>query len=146
MRRLVVNHQHLNGRRRRGRRLGHTDDDTGLVHPKKGAAAPSRTRFDVPLIYGIMTLEDQRMSIDLSSDSEAFLGETVSRGFFPSQSAALEAAVDLLRERQELLERIDVGRRQLEKGEYLEFDREGLREFFDGLLDRARQRAGQQHD
>ncbi len=86
------------------------------------------------------------MSIDLSSDSEAFLGETVSRGFFPSRSAALEAAVDLLRERQDLLVRIDIGHRQLEEGEYLEFDQEGLREFFDGLLDRARQRAGQQHD
>jgi Arc/MetJ-type ribon-helix-helix transcriptional regulator len=85
-----------------------------------------------------MTLEEQRMSTDLSNDSEAFLGETVSRGFFPSRTAAREAAVELLRERQDLLAQIDVGRRQLEEGEYLEFDQAGLKQFFEGLKQRAR--------
>jgi Arc/MetJ-type ribon-helix-helix transcriptional regulator len=79
------------------------------------------------------------MSSDLSPSSEAFLDDAVARGYFPSRSDALEAAVDLLR-RQQIIEKLAEGRRQLDEGEYVEFDEAGLKEFFNTLLDRAAQR------
>lgn len=81
------------------------------------------------------------MSTDLSHDSEAFLSDSVSRGVFPSRVEALEAGVKLLRQRQQFLERVAEGRRQLDEGEYVEFDDDGLKHFFDTLLDRAVERA-----
>ena len=81
------------------------------------------------------------MSIDLSRDSEAFLSDAVSRGLFPSRIEALEVAVDLLRQRQCLVARLAESRRQLDEGEYVEFDDEGLRQFFDQLLERAAERS-----
>jgi Arc/MetJ-type ribon-helix-helix transcriptional regulator len=82
------------------------------------------------------------MSSDLSQSSEAFLHDAVTRGYFPSRNDALEAAVELLRRRQQIIEKLAEGRRQLDEGEYVEFDEEGLREFFDTLLERAAQRNG----
>ena len=81
------------------------------------------------------------MSSDLSPSSEAFLLHAVARGDFPSRSDALEAAVDLLR-RQQIVDKLAEGRRQLDEGEYVEFDEAGLREFFDTLLGRAARRKG----
>jgi Arc/MetJ-type ribon-helix-helix transcriptional regulator len=81
------------------------------------------------------------MSIDLSTDSEAFLSDAVSRGLFPSRIEALEVAVDLLRQRQSLVARLAESRRQLDEGEYVEFDDEGIRDFFDRLLPSAVERA-----
>ncbi len=82
------------------------------------------------------------MTSDLSQASETFLSETVSRGYFPSRAEALEAAIDLLRHRQQLVERLAEGRRQLDEGEYVEFDEEGLKQFFGQLLERAAERNG----
>jgi len=39
--------------------------------------------------------------------------------------------------RQELIDRLDEGRRQLDEGEYVEFDEEGLHQYFQGLIQRA---------
>jgi hypothetical protein len=44
---------------------------------------------------------------------------------------------DLTKSRQFLIERLVESRRQLDEGEYVEFDQEGLRKFFDKLIDRA---------
>ncbi len=81
------------------------------------------------------------MSTDLSHDSEAFLSDAASRGIYPSRTEALEAAVDLLRPRQSLVARLAESRRQLEECEYVEFDDEGLRQFFDQLKEWARRAA-----
>lgn len=81
------------------------------------------------------------MSTDLSHDSESFLFDTVSRGFFPSRIEALEAAVLLLRERQRLVERIAEGRRQLDEGDFVDFDKEGLKKLASQLKERARRSA-----
>jgi len=81
------------------------------------------------------------MSTDLSHDCEAFLSDAVSRGIYPSRTEALEVAVDLLRQRQSLVARLAESRRQLDEGEYVEFDDEGLRAFFDQLLPKAAERA-----
>jgi hypothetical protein len=44
-------------------------------------------------------------------------------------------------EKQKLIERLKESRRQLDEGEYVEFDEEGLRRFFDGLKERAARRS-----
>lgn len=82
------------------------------------------------------------MSADfsLSRDSEFFIQQQIAVGAFRDRTDAIEAGVELLRQRQTLLDRLDESTRQLENGDYLEFDEEGLRQFFEGLKDRARRR------
>jgi Arc/MetJ-type ribon-helix-helix transcriptional regulator len=77
------------------------------------------------------------MSSELSPDTESFIASEVALGAYGSREAALEAGVALLKKRRRLLERIDESRRQLDEGEYVEFDEEGLRQFFEGLKERA---------
>jgi len=82
------------------------------------------------------------MSTELSNDSESFIQQQISIGIYRSRTDVIEAGVELLRQQKALLDRLDEGRRQLDQGEYVEFDREGLRQFFEGLKERARQQAG----
>jgi hypothetical protein len=42
-----------------------------------------------------------------------------------------------LRRHEQLIAKLKEGRRQLDEGEYVEFDEAGLREFFEGLKQRA---------
>jgi Arc/MetJ-type ribon-helix-helix transcriptional regulator len=81
------------------------------------------------------------MASDLSPDTESFIQQEIAVGAYPSRQDALEAGVALLRKRKALLEKLDEGRRQLDAGEYVDFDEEGLHQFFEGLKERARSRA-----
>lgn len=83
------------------------------------------------------------MSADfsLSRDSEFFIQQQIAVGAFRDRADAIEAGVELLRQRQILLDRLDEGTRQLENGDYLEFSHEELHQFFQGLKDRARRSA-----
>ncbi len=74
------------------------------------------------------------MYADLSPDNAAFLESQVAMGAFPSGGDALNAAVMLLRRRAEVLEKVQRGVKQLESGEYEEFDEEGLDRFFEELI------------
>jgi len=87
------------------------------------------------------------MSTDssLSPDRETFIERQVSTGVFRDRTDALEAGVDLLRQRQALVDRLTESRRQLDEGEYVEFDEEGLDIFFEGLKQRARQASEAKH-
>ncbi len=74
------------------------------------------------------------MSIDLSPQNELFLEHAVARGVFHNRVEALDEAVDLLRRRQELLDHIDEGTRQLRGGEGIELRGEAeLQTFFDRI-------------
>jgi Arc/MetJ-type ribon-helix-helix transcriptional regulator len=87
------------------------------------------------------------MSADLSNDNDAYINDAIARGAFRDRNEALDAGVDMLRRRAQLLARIDEGRRQLDDGEYVEFDEAGLRQFFEQLKDRARSAAkGASHE
>jgi Arc/MetJ-type ribon-helix-helix transcriptional regulator len=81
------------------------------------------------------------MSSELSSDCESFIQQQLALGIYRDRTDVLEAGVELLRQRQSLLDQLDIGRRQLDDGEYVEFDPEELRQLFAGLKDRARSRA-----
>jgi Arc/MetJ-type ribon-helix-helix transcriptional regulator len=71
------------------------------------------------------------MSIDLSPRNEQFIEQVVASGAFQDRAQALDQAVELLRRRQELLDHIDEGTRQLREGEGIELrGDEELRAFF----------------
>lgn len=76
--------------------------------------------------------------LSLSPDCQSFIEQQVASGVFRDPSDAIEAGVDLLRKRQALLDRLAESRRQLDNGEYVEFDEEGLRQYFEGLKQRIR--------
>jgi Arc/MetJ-type ribon-helix-helix transcriptional regulator len=82
------------------------------------------------------------MSGHISTDNEAFIQQQVALGIYRDRNDAIEAGIQLLRQQKALLDRLDEGRRQLDAGDFLEFDEEGLRQFFDGLKERARRQAG----
>ena len=73
------------------------------------------------------------MSTDLSPENELFLSRLVETGTFASRRQALDESVALLRKRNELMERIAEGRRQLDAGECFEFDDASLEEYFGRL-------------
>ena len=80
-------------------------------------------------------------NMTLSSDNESFINQQVSLGVFRNRTEAIESGVELLRKRQELFDLLDQRRQQIDDGDVVEFDREGLRLFFEGLKLRARRAA-----
>ena len=80
------------------------------------------------------------MSSDLSPESEQFIQQLVAAGLFPDKGRALDEAVSLLRRRQELLCHIEEGTQQLRSGDFIEYDQEGLRRFFDEVQAQGRAR------
>jgi Arc/MetJ-type ribon-helix-helix transcriptional regulator len=81
------------------------------------------------------------MSSSLSSDSEAFIADAIARGAYRTREEVLEAGVELLRRPDPLLELLKEGRRQFDKGEYVDFDEDGLKELGEQLKERARRAA-----
>jgi len=77
------------------------------------------------------------MSIDISPENERFVQQQIAAGTFQSRTDAIDAGVELLRRRKELLDRIDLGRSQLDEGDYHEYDDRKLQERFDQLEQRA---------
>jgi Arc/MetJ-type ribon-helix-helix transcriptional regulator len=80
------------------------------------------------------------MSSHLSPENEQFINHAVEIGLFSDRDQALDEAVELLKRRQQILDRIDEGTRQLHKGEYTEYDEKGLRKFFDEVQSEGRKR------
>ena len=82
------------------------------------------------------------MVSDVSPTNEAFLTDAIARGLFKDRRSALDEAVELLRRKQEILNRIELGTQQLRSGEYRTFDEEGLRAFGEEIQREGRQRLG----
>jgi hypothetical protein len=80
------------------------------------------------------------MSSGLSPENEQFLDRVVACGIFPGRTQAIDQAVDMLRKRQALLDHIDEGTRQLQSGQYTDYDDEGLRQFFEEVKAEGRRR------
>ncbi len=83
------------------------------------------------------------MASDLSPDTESFIQQEIAVGAYPSRQDALEAGVALLKQRRKLMNRLAESRRQLDEGEYFEYDQDGLRQLFEQLIARAEGRAQQ---
>ena len=80
------------------------------------------------------------MSTGLSPENELFLQQAIAAGVFSDREHALDEAVGLLKSRQSILAHIDEGTRQLREGDFVEFDQDGLRNFFDEIQTRGRRR------
>ena len=84
------------------------------------------------------------MEVQLSRDHEAFIARSVQAGRFSSADEALREAVELLERRETELQGIRVfvqeGLDDLDAGNYEDFTDENLRELFDGVESRGRQR------
>jgi Arc/MetJ-type ribon-helix-helix transcriptional regulator len=84
------------------------------------------------------------MSLDLSPRNEQFIEQVVARGDFHDRTQALDQAVELLRRRQEFLDHIDEGTKQLRQGEGIELHGdEELRAFFNRIQAEGIQRRQQ---
>lgn len=77
------------------------------------------------------------MQIEISPQNNEFIDRQVARGEFRDRSAALDAAVELLRRRTDTLEKINNGRQQVDVGEYTEYDDESLKKRFDQIKHQA---------
>lgn len=77
------------------------------------------------------------MRTELSPENERFIAEQVAAGSFGDREKALDAGVELLKQRTEFLKAIDKGRHQLDTGEFIEYDDEGLRQRFEELKRQA---------
>lgn len=80
------------------------------------------------------------MSDVITPANEAFIKQIVQKGNYKDRSDVLNAAVELLRAREELLAKIDKGTRQLRNGESTVYDEDSLREFFDDVNARGQAR------
>lgn len=76
----------------------------------------------------------------VSPANESFIADALARGLYKDRQELLDSALELLRRKQELLDRIDLGIKQLETGEYREFDDAGLLAFKEEIRARARAR------
>jgi Arc/MetJ-type ribon-helix-helix transcriptional regulator len=86
-------------------------------------------------------IDEDAMSLGLSPHNEQFIEQVVARGDFHDRGQALDQAVELLRRRQELLDHIDEGARQLRGGEGIELHGdEELRAFFNRIQAEGMQR------
>jgi Arc/MetJ-type ribon-helix-helix transcriptional regulator len=84
------------------------------------------------------------MASDLSPAMESFIQQEIASGAFRSREEAIEAGVTMLRNRRELMNRLAESRRQLDEGEYFEYDDESLRQLFEQLIARAEEKLEQQ--
>jgi putative addiction module CopG family antidote len=81
------------------------------------------------------------MATDLTPETESFIQQQIALGAYHDRSDVLESGIALLRQRDQLRARFAESRRQLNEGEFFEFDDEGLQDFFDGLKERARKQS-----
>ena len=83
-------------------------------------------------------------TILLSPELQQLVEQSLASGNYGSRDELLMEAVRLLarrdQQREELRRQIQIGRDQIDRGEYTEYDDEGLRERFKQLKERARQR------
>ena len=77
------------------------------------------------------------MTIELPSDAVEFLDDQVASGAFASHAEAVTAAVSLLRQQAEWLHHVDEGQRQLETGDFEEYDDTTLAQRFEELKQKA---------
>ncbi len=81
------------------------------------------------------------MSTELSAENERFIEDAIRAGSFHSRTEVLDAAVEILRRRRELLRHIDEGTQQLRSGMGIELRGDAeLRAFFDELEAEGMQR------
>jgi putative addiction module CopG family antidote len=72
------------------------------------------------------------MNAQLTSENEQFVQQEIAAGRYGTADDVINAGLDLLR-MESLRARLAESRRQLDEGEYTEYDEEGLRKRFEEL-------------
>ena len=84
------------------------------------------------------------MSSAYSSDINQLVQRQMATGRYQSAEDVMRTALELLADRnrrlEELKAEVQVGRDELDRGEYEEYDESSLRELFDGIQQRGRAR------
>ena len=78
----------------------------------------------------------------ISAENEKFLEQEIANGAYADRLEAVNAGLDLLRKQKQLIARLEASRRQLDAGQYTDFDGSGLRALFDELKNRAKSKSG----
>ena len=81
------------------------------------------------------------MSQSLSPENEAYVDGQVASGVFASRDEVIDAGVALLRKREALVRRLQESRRQLDNGEFADYDDDSLAARFDELKAKAAARS-----
>lgn len=81
------------------------------------------------------------MSQSLSPENQSYIDSQVAEGTFASHDEAIDAGIALLRKHDELAARLKASRRQLDEGEFTEYDDESLAARFDELKANAAARS-----
>jgi Arc/MetJ-type ribon-helix-helix transcriptional regulator len=77
------------------------------------------------------------MIAPITPENEDFVQRQLAAGAFPDREAVINAGLALLRQRIELIERLQEGRRQLDDGEFVDYDATSIRQLFTDLKRRA---------
>ena len=81
------------------------------------------------------------MSVNLNQANQQFLDEAVRNGQYADRDIAINEAIDLLRKRDQLIQDVNAGIRQLDDGEGIVLaDDEELRAFFEEIKAEGRRR------
>lgn len=80
------------------------------------------------------------MSTHLSPENEAFLAAAIARHDFKDRDAALDEAVALLRRRRDLIEAVNQGVEQLNRGDAQRYEAHELERFLNDVETREKQR------
>lgn len=77
------------------------------------------------------------MSVEIPPQYLPFVQKAIASGRFESEGALVGEALKLLLRREREIELVEVGLDELERGEYLEFDDEGLKQFLESAQRQA---------
>lgn len=70
------------------------------------------------------------MPVELSPENERFIAQELAKGTYRDRVEVLDAGIELLKQRNQFLEQVDEGRRQLDCSEFVEYDDESLGDAF----------------
>lgn len=73
----------------------------------------------------------------ITPENEDFVRQQIEAGVFPDRDSVFNAGLVLLRERTELVAHLKEGRRQLDEGEFVDYDESTIGRLFDDLRKRA---------
>jgi len=79
------------------------------------------------------------MSVDIPAEFIPFVQRSIASGRFESESAMVIEAFKLLALRERELKLVEKGLDDIERGDYLEFDDEGLANFFEDIKRQGRE-------
>jgi Arc/MetJ-type ribon-helix-helix transcriptional regulator len=77
------------------------------------------------------------MSVDIPPQYLPFVQDAIASGRFESESALVGEAIELLLQRERERKLVEEGLDELDRGEYLEFDDDGLKRFLDDVQRQA---------